>query len=49
MLFFACSRAIERLERQGISVRLVPEANTRYTALDRVVLRLQDGWAYEKI
>jgi intracellular sulfur oxidation DsrE/DsrF family protein len=49
VLFFACSRAIERLERQGISVRLVPEANTQYTALDRVVLRLQDGWAYEKI
>ena len=49
VLFFACSRAIERLEQQGVTVRLVPEANTRYTALDRVVLRLQDGWAYEKI
>jgi intracellular sulfur oxidation DsrE/DsrF family protein len=49
VLFFACSRAIERLEQQGITVRLVPEANARHTALDRVVLRLQDGWSYEKI
>ena len=49
VLFFACSKAIERLEEQGISVRLVPEANTRYSALDRVVLRMQQGWTYEKI
>lgn len=49
VLFFACSRAIQRLEQQGVSVRLVPEANARYSALDRVALRLQEGWTYEKI
>jgi intracellular sulfur oxidation DsrE/DsrF family protein len=49
VLFFACSKAIERLEAQGVNVRLVPEANTRYSALDRVVLRMQQGWTYEKI
>lgn len=49
VLFFACSRAIERLEEQGVEVRLVPEANARHSALDRVVLRLQDGWSYQKI
>jgi intracellular sulfur oxidation DsrE/DsrF family protein len=49
VLFFACSRAVERLRERGVDVRLVPEADTRYTALDRVVLRLQEGWAYEKI
>ena len=49
VLFFACSKAIERLEEQGISVHLVPEANTNYSALDRVVLRMQQGWTYEKI
>jgi intracellular sulfur oxidation DsrE/DsrF family protein len=49
VLFFACSRAIERLKEQGVEVRLVPEANTHYTALDRVVHRMQQGWTYEKI
>lgn len=49
VLFYACSRAIKRLEERGVEVRLLPEADTRYMALDRVVLRLQDGWNYEKI
>jgi intracellular sulfur oxidation DsrE/DsrF family protein len=49
VLFFACSRAIKRLEEHGESVVLVPEAIARYTALDRVVHRLQQGWTYEKI
>jgi intracellular sulfur oxidation DsrE/DsrF family protein len=49
VLFFACTKAIERLEEQGIQVTLVPEANTHYSALDRVVLRMNEGWSYEKI
>lgn len=49
VLFFACSRAIERLEERGIKVRLVPEADTNFSALDRVVYRMQQGWTYEKI
>lgn len=49
VIFYACSKAIQRLEEQGIEVRLVPEANPRYSALDRVVIRMQDGWQYVKI
>lgn len=49
VLFFACTRAIERLEQQGIYVDLLPEANTDFTALDRVILRMQQGWEYTKI
>lgn len=49
VLFFACSKAIERLEEQGVDVQLLPQANTRYSALDRVVYRMQQGWTYEKI
>ena len=49
VLFFACTKAIERLEEQGIQVNLLPEANTDYSALDRVVLRMQEGWQYIKI
>ena len=49
VVFYACSKAIERLEEKGIVVRLVPEAIPGYTALDRVVERLQDGWQYIKL
>jgi intracellular sulfur oxidation DsrE/DsrF family protein len=49
VVFYACTKAIERLEEKGITVRLVPEANAGYTALDRVVTRLQDNWKYIKI
>ena len=47
--FYACSKAIQRLEEKGIKVQLVPEAIPGYTALDRVVERMQDGWEYIKI
>jgi len=49
VLFFACSRAIDRLKEQGVDVQLVPEANAHYSALDRVVHRMQQGWTYERI
>ncbi len=49
VVFYACSKTIERLEEKGVTVRLVPEAISGYTALDRVVLRMQDGWEYIKI
>jgi len=49
VLFFACSRAIDRLKEQGVEVQLVPEANAHYSALDRVVHRMQQGWTYERI
>jgi len=49
VIFYACSKAIERLEEKGVEVRLVPEAIPGYTALDRVVTRMQEGWQYVKI
>jgi intracellular sulfur oxidation DsrE/DsrF family protein len=49
VIFYACSKAIERLEEKGITVQLVPEAIPGYTALDRVVIRMKDGWQYIKI
>jgi intracellular sulfur oxidation DsrE/DsrF family protein len=49
VLFFACTRAIERLQNQGVEVDLLPEANDQYTALDRVVTRMQQGWHYLRI
>lgn len=49
VVFYACSRTIQRLEEHGVEVRLVPHAVVDYTALDRVVSRMQEGWQYEKI
>lgn len=49
VIFYACSKAVQRLEEKGIEVKLVPEAMPGYTALDRVVIRMKDGWQYIKI
>jgi intracellular sulfur oxidation DsrE/DsrF family protein len=49
VVFYACSRTIQRLEERGVSVELVPHIIADYTALDRVVSRMQEGWQYEKI
>ncbi len=49
VVFYACSKTIQRLENQGVEVRLVPQTIVEYTALDRVVSRMQEGWTYEKI
>jgi intracellular sulfur oxidation DsrE/DsrF family protein len=49
VIFYACSKAIQRLEEKGVEVLLVPEAIPGYTALDRVVIRMKDGWQYIKI
>lgn len=49
VVFIACARKIDNLRKSGTEVNLVPEAEARYTALDRVVNRLQQGWSYEKI
>jgi len=49
VVFYACSKTIQRLEERGVRVELVPYTNPNYTALDRVVTRMQAGWKYEKI
>jgi intracellular sulfur oxidation DsrE/DsrF family protein len=49
VVFYACARSIQRLQEQGVNVILVPDTRQDYTALDRVVMRMQDGWKYEKI
>jgi intracellular sulfur oxidation DsrE/DsrF family protein len=49
VVFYACSKTIQRLEERGVKVELVPYTNPDYTALDRVVTRMQEGWRYEKI
>lgn len=49
VVFYACSKTIQRLQEKGVEVKLVPEAVQGFTALDRVVLRMHEGWQYIKI
>jgi intracellular sulfur oxidation DsrE/DsrF family protein len=46
--FLACSRAIKRLESQGINVELLPEIQVAPSALEQIIMRMQDGWQYIK-
>ena len=47
--FLACSRTIEKLRLKGIDVHLVPEAMVIPGALEEIVDRLQEGWAYIRV
>ena len=49
VLFIACARRIENLLETNQSVHLLPEAEYRYTSVDRIVGGLQNGATYEKI
>lgn len=49
VVFYACSKTIQRLQEKGVDVKLVPEAVQGFTALDRVVMRMHEGWQYIKI
>ena len=49
VVFYACSRTIERLEEKGVDVDLLPDSHQSFTALDRIVLRMKDDWEYIKI
>ena len=46
--FLACSRAIKRLESQGIDVKLLPEIQIAPSALEQIIQRMQTGWQYIK-
>lgn len=46
----ACRQSINRYREQGIDVRLLPEVRQQpSSALDEVMLRLQQGWTYVSI
>lgn len=47
--FLACSRTIEKLRLKGIDVHLIPEAVVIPGALEEIVYRLQQGWAYIRV
>ena len=46
--FLACSRAIKRLESQGVNVELLPEIQIAPSAMEQIIQRMQAGWQYIK-
>jgi intracellular sulfur oxidation DsrE/DsrF family protein len=45
----ACGQTAQRLRESGADVRLLPGTIVASSALDQIVLRMQQGWAYVRI
>jgi len=50
LTFIACNQTLERLRKEGVEVRLLPEASlVQSSALEEVISRLREGWTYVSI
>lgn len=47
--FMACMNTIRNLRRQGDEPILIQNVNTEHTAVDHIISRILDGWAYVKL
>jgi uncharacterized protein len=45
----ACGQGLQRLKVQGADVRLLPGVKTADSALDEIVRRMHQGWAYLRV
>jgi intracellular sulfur oxidation DsrE/DsrF family protein len=45
----ACGQTVQRLHDAGVEVQLLPGTVTATSALDQIVLRMQQGWSYVRI
>jgi intracellular sulfur oxidation DsrE/DsrF family protein len=45
----ACGQTVQRLRESGVPVHLLPGTVEASSALDEIVLRMQQGWAYLRI
>lgn len=46
LVHVACGQTVQRLRESGADVRLLPGTVTASSALDQIVLRMQQGWTY---
>ena len=46
--FLACAKAIQRLQKTGVDVELLPEVEIAPSALEQIIRRMQDDWLYIK-
>lgn len=45
----ACGQTVQRVRDGGVAVRLLPGTVTASSALDEIVLRMQQGWNYLRV
>ena len=47
--FVACGQTVARLKREGVTVALVPVAQTASSAINQITTRMGQGWIYVKV
>jgi intracellular sulfur oxidation DsrE/DsrF family protein len=47
--FVACGQTVARLKREGVTVALVPVAQTASSAINQITTRMGQGWVYVKV
>lgn len=47
--FIACSNTLEKLKNLGIKPDLIANTKSNFTAVEKIVGRLQQGWVYLKV
>jgi len=47
--FVACGQTVARLKREGVTVALVPVAQTASSAINQITSRMGQGWIYVKV
>ena len=49
VVFVACNQTIQRLNNEGVNVKLLPHTRVAPTATEEIVNRLHGGWTYIKV
>lgn len=49
VVFVACNQTIQRLNKEGVKVKLLPHTRVAPTATEEIVNRLHGGWTYIKV
>lgn len=49
VVFVACNQTIQRLNNEGVDVKLLPHTRVAPTATEEIVNRLHGGWTYIKV
>ena len=49
LTFVACGQSVARFEREGQTVRLIPQARVASSAVSEIARRLQEGWTYIQV
>lgn len=47
--FIACANTLQRLQEKGIKPIMIDQSRTETTAVEHIIRRLQQGWAYIRV